>query len=221
MLVQEVEGVESSDLAWSDFDGDGDLDVAIGGITERGDLVTEVLVNSGDGSLRALGGPTFPGIRGGDLVWGDFDNDRDQDLVISGNNGLQPILRIYENTMGRADAAQPFVLEPVDSTVVTFLDFSAIALVDIDQDGDLDLISSGSEGGVSAIPRTLVNDNMTGLFNPNLQPNTPTLLSSSDARDNVTLSWNGVDDDGEETPASISYNAVSYTHLTLPTLYSV
>jgi len=199
-------GLESSDLALSDFDGDGDLDLAAGGISEGGDLRTDVLVNSGDGTLVPLEGVELPGIRGGDLVWGDFDNDRDQDLLIVGNNGTKPILRIYENTQGRNDTGELFVLEPVDSTVVTFLDFSAIALVDIDSDGDLDLVSSGSEGGVTAIPRTIVNDNMTGLFNPNLQPSVPVGTESVDEEDSVVLSWLAANDDGENTPGSLTYN---------------
>ena len=91
------------------------------------------------------------------------------------------------------------LLEPVDSTVVRFLDFSATALVDIDNDGDLDLVSAGSEGGVTAIPRTIVNDNLTGLFNPNQHPAVPQNTTSLDDGDEIQLSWSAVDDDGDDT----------------------
>ena len=199
-------GLESSDLSWADFDGDGDLDIAVAGIAADGQLKTDILQNSGVGVFAPIEDLQLPGIRGGDLAWGDFDNDRDADLVIIGNDGNKPILRLYENTIGRSEAAGPFELQPVDSTVVRFLDFSSSALVDIDNDGDLDLVSAGSEGGVMAIPRTVVNDNLTGLYNTNIAPQSPMINSQVDSGDSVLLAWFAGEDDGEDSPSSMSYN---------------
>ncbi len=199
-------GLESSDLSWADFDGDGDLDLAAAGIAAGGQLKTDILQNSGLGVFLPIENLQLPGIRGGDLAWGDFDNDRDTDLVIIGNDGDRPILRLYENTIGRSEAVSPFELEPVDSTVVRFLDFSCSALVDVDNDGDLDLVSAGSEGGVTAIPRTVVNDNLTGLYNSNFAPQSPVTSSQIDNGDSVLLAWFAAEDDGEDSPSSMSYN---------------
>ena len=195
-------GIESSDLAWGDYDGDGDLDLAAAGISDAG-LRTDVYANDGNGGFEALAGFSFTGIQGGDLVWGDYDNDRDLDLVVAGNNGSNAILQLYENTQGRVGADTPFAL---DTITLRGLDFSAVSLADIDGDGDLDLLSSGSTGGFDPLPLTIVNDNLEAQFNRNLPPATPLPIAAADDGNSVRLSWNAADDDGEDTPQSMSYN---------------
>ena len=195
------DGLASSDLAWGDYDGDGDLDLAVGGISSTG-LRTEVYVNDGNGDFISINA-SFTGIQGGDIVWGDYDNDRDLDLVIVGNDGSGAILQMYENTLGRVGADSPFVL---DNAGLQGLDFSSVALVDIDGDGDLDLVSSGSTGGFDPLPLSIVNDNLEAQFNSNLPPSTPVPIAAEDTGSSVLLSWDAADDDGEDTPQSLSYN---------------
>jgi hypothetical protein len=195
-------GLESSDLAWGDYDGDGDLDLAAGGISDTG-LRTDVYANDGNGGFEALADASFAGIKGGDLAWGDYDNDRDLDLVVAGNDGNGAILHLYENTQGRVGADTPFTL---DTITLQGLDFSAVSLADIDGDGDLDLVSSGSTGGFDPLPLTLVNDNLESQFNGNLPPTTPLIIAATDAGSNVLFSWDAATDDGEDTPQSMSYN---------------
>ena len=104
-------GLASSDMAWGDYDGDGDLDLAAGGIASNGPR-TDVYVNDGNGDFILLNA-SFTGIQGGDIVWGDYDNDRDMDLVVVGSDGNGAILQMYENTLGRAGADSPFEIEAV------------------------------------------------------------------------------------------------------------
>ena len=61
----DLPGLESSDLAWGDYDGDGDLDLAAGGISDTG-LRTDLYVNDGNGAFVVLAGGVFTGIQGGD-----------------------------------------------------------------------------------------------------------------------------------------------------------
>ena len=199
----DLPGLESSDLAWGDYDGDGDLDLAAGGISDTG-LRTDLHVNDGNGAFTVLADGNFTGIQGGDLAWGDYDNDRDLDLVVAGNDGTAAILQIYENALNRAGATGDFVQDPI--SLLQGLDFSAATLVDIDGDGDLDLISAGSTGGFDPIPQSIVNDNLTGQFNRNLAPETPLPLAAADEGNDVILSWQSVTDDGDDTPLSLSYN---------------
>ena len=199
----DLPGLESSDLAWGDYDGDGDLDLAAGGISDTG-LRTDLHVNDGNGAFALLANGNFTGIQGGDLAWGDYDNDRDLDLVIAGNNGAIAVLQIFENTLNRAGTATTFEQDPI--SLLQGLDFSAATLVDIDGDGDLDLVSSGSTGGFDPIPQSIVNDNLTGQFNRNLAPETPLPQQASDEGSDVSLSWLEVSDDGDDTPLSMSYN---------------
>ncbi len=198
----DLAGLESSDLAWADYDGDGDLDLAAAGISATG-LRTDVYTNDGNGGFAVLAGSSFTGIQGGDLVWGDYDNDRDLDLVVAGNNGSRAILHLYENTQGRVGADTPFAL---DTITLRGLDFSAVSLADIDGDGDLDLVSSGSTGGFDPLPLTIVNDNLESQFNRNVPPTTPSAIAATDEGSSVLLSWNAATDDGEDTPQSMSYN---------------
>ena len=203
-LALGLPGVESSDLAWGDYDGDGDLDLASTGIAENG-LVTEVYVNDANGGLVSLEA-SLVGVKGGDIVWGDYDNDRDLDLIVTGNDGEKATLLVYENTVGRTSSTTPF---EIDSSVIQFLqgvEFSATALIDIDADGDLDLVSSGSTGGFDPQPRTVVNDNLEAQFNSNRAPEVPTTNQAIASEDRVSLSWLTAEDDGEDSPLSLTYD---------------
>ena len=203
----DLPGLGFSDLAWGDYDGDGDFDLAAGG-TSDGGVRTDLYVNDGEGGLVPLADGNFPGIQAGDLVWGDYDNDRDLDLVIIGRGeGDQAILQVYENALNRASSESAFVEEEIDLLKQQGgLQFSAVALVDIDSDGDLDLISAGSTAGTSPIVKTIVNENLTAKFNRNLPPETPLVQGTVDEGNAIIFNWQEAFDDGEDTPLSLSYN---------------
>ena len=197
-------GVESSDLAWGDYDGDGDLDLASTGISDDGPS-TEVYINDANGGFVSLDAGIV-GVKGGDIVWGDYDNDRDLDLVVTGNNGVEAVLAVFENTLGRTSSAIPFEVDNSISQFLQGVEFSAAALVDIDSDGDLDLVSSGSTGGFDPQPMTVVNDNLEAQFNPNFSPAVPSTNEALARGNSVTLSWLTATDDGEDSPLSLTYD---------------
>ncbi|MEW6751631.1 MAG: Ig-like domain-containing protein [Candidatus Latescibacterota bacterium] len=188
-----LEGLESSDLAWADYDGDGDPDLVAGGISAFG-VQTVLYANDGLGGL-APQPVVLPGIRGGDLAWGDYDNDQKPDLVVAGNDGSAPILRLFRNTGMDLEADPVLVLQG--------LEYSALALMDVEGDGDLDLVSAGRDAAF--VPQALVNDNLESQYNPNRPPQPPTSLTAADSADAVLLAWHLADDEFEETPASLTY----------------
>ena len=49
-------------------------------------------VLQGNGSLAGL-----PGVRDSSIAWGDYDNDRDLDILLTGNSVGGPISKIYRN----------------------------------------------------------------------------------------------------------------------------
>ncbi|MBI2504555.1 MAG: Ig-like domain-containing protein [Candidatus Latescibacteria bacterium] len=197
----ELPGLESSDLAWGDFDRDGDPDLAAGGIGDAGPS-TALYENQG-GQLSARADILLPGIQGGDLVWGDYDNDQDLDLAIAGNNGQAPFLRVYENTIGRAAADSAFAAAQLP--LLQGVDFSAVALADIEGDGDLDLVSTGRDA--SFAPSAAVNDNLAAQqFNPNRAPAVPSGVAALDSASTVVLSWSAAADDGDPPAPSLRYN---------------
>src|SRR5439155_886589 len=71
---------------WGDFDNDGHEDILIAG-TNRffGFALTQIFHNKGDGTFDAASVEhAIPSVHRGSVVWGDFDNDGDLDVLLAG-----------------------------------------------------------------------------------------------------------------------------------------
>jgi hypothetical protein len=128
----------------ADYDGDGDMDLFIGGKTVPGrypmPAASKILRNeTGNGKIRFVDATNdiAPFLEKLGMVtdaqWADIDNDADVDLIISGE--WMPV-RVIENRKGRF----------FDITAGTSLNnlvgwWYSIALADFDNDGDLDMIA--------------------------------------------------------------------------------
>ncbi len=130
----------------ADYDGDGDLDIAVlGYYVVYNESVTERLVllrNDGEASPEAwdfdyvdvpLGDLTTGA---SDLAWGDVDGDGDQDLVV-GSDGATVLYRNDDGTLVATDTALPGYYE--DNGQADF-DLQSITFADYDNDGDPDLL---------------------------------------------------------------------------------
>ncbi len=128
-------GVGSSSIALGDIDNDSDLDLIVSGY--GGSYRLDKYINDGNGNLS---GPSNFGIGVDDssIALGDIDNDGDLDLIVSGYGGGKQKLDKYIND-GNGNLSGP-------SSFGTGVEYSSIALGDIDNDGDLDLIVSGYSG---------------------------------------------------------------------------
>ncbi|GIV58894.1 MAG: hypothetical protein KatS3mg042_1807 [Rhodothermaceae bacterium] len=157
----DLPGLAFGDLAWGDYDGDGDLDLALLGATDRA-YRTVILRNDGDTFTDI--GAGLPGLAHGDLDWGDYDGDGDLDLlVVAGRLApglLRGFTRIYRNDGGTFSAVDPGLPDLAPALA---------RWIDLDLDGDLDLLMSGRNGllgdPVGAIYR---NDNGTYLLDRTL-----------------------------------------------------
>ena len=82
-------------------------------------------------------GAGLPGVRDGSGAWGDYDNDGDLDILLTGDTGSELISRVYNNDAGSFTdivAGLPGV------------DASSVAWGDYDNDGNLDILLTGDTG---------------------------------------------------------------------------
>jgi len=81
---------------WGDYDGDGDLDIALTGAPANlGDpALARIARNDGGGVFQVLD-VGLPGLAGGALAWGDLDGDGRLELAITGGEGADVFTRIY------------------------------------------------------------------------------------------------------------------------------
>ena len=131
----------ASSLAFSDIDGDNDLDLLLTGHTiSPYILAIELFVNDGIGNFTILQGTNFTPVQQSSIAFVDIDNDNDQDLIISGNNGVGGnyilITDMYVN-----DGSGNFNL--LSGTPFTKVYGGSIAVADIDGDNDNDLLITG------------------------------------------------------------------------------
>jgi len=124
-----------------DFDGDGDLDVFA-----RGPLASMVLINDGSGvfteRLGALPAQTFLS----SSAVGDFTGDGLDDIfAVRSVSGTSSVFA--------ADGTGGFVLH----STVSSGGFYGAAAVDVDEDGDLDVVTTGNNTGLRAMS-LLLND---------------------------------------------------------------
>jgi len=131
-------GLARGAAAWGDFDGDGDLDLAITGLTSASVPTTIVYRNNG-GTFTPVAG-SFLGVFGGSVTWADYDGDGDLDLMITGSSTAgstgTPVTRLYRNDGNAVFTSVSHPFPPVYFG-------SSVAWGDYDNDGKLDVAISG------------------------------------------------------------------------------
>jgi hypothetical protein len=124
-----------TDLRLGDFDGDSDLDLWMVGV---GDAFGpnphfQLAANDGAGVFTTVLTMSYPTPVSLDV--GDIDSDFDLDLVLVARDS--GVLRVYLNNAGAL--ASPLVINLADGQL-------DVALADLDQDADLDMVTTWNEG---------------------------------------------------------------------------
>jgi Secretion system C-terminal sorting domain/FG-GAP-like repeat len=129
-----LEDLGFSNAAWGDYDHDGDLDLVLTG--EPGSTIPVTKIYRNDSGSFVDIQANIPGFTYSSVEWGDYDNDSDLDLLITGNDSLgNPATKIFRNDNGTFTdilAGLPSVAQGN----ATWGDF--------DNDNDLDILLAGN-----------------------------------------------------------------------------
>ena len=146
-------GVRNGDAKWCDYDNDGDLDFIVTGYNSpTSPQITQLYKNDNGTFVPII--TNIIGTQASVVEWGDFDNDGDFDMVISGVNS-----KVYRNDGNDifTDLNINFVANLVDCK---------IDLGDYNNDGLLDIFLSGhySISGGWAYVSNIYKNNGNGTF---------------------------------------------------------
>ena len=137
-------GVFYSSVAVADFDNDGRIDILTSGTTNGfiNGAVTQVWRNLG-GNVFTNINAGLPGVSQGAVAWGDFDNDKRLDIMVTGYATTGAIAQIWRN-MGDGTFA-------VTSSGLPGVSQGGVATGDFDNDGNLDVLLSGVDAGGAVV----------------------------------------------------------------------
>ena len=175
-----ITDVSSSGVAWGDYDNDGDLDILITGFDTGFNPASQVWRNDGmDTFTNIMAGLT--GVFGSSAAWGDYDNDGDLDILITGRNaGNNPASQVWRN-----DGMDTFTDIMAGLTGVNSGD---AAWGDYDNDGDLDILVTGTDGGNNPVSQVWRNDGMDTFTN---------IMAGLTGVESSSAAWGDYDNDGD------------------------
>ncbi len=150
-IITPVKNVYRGAFDWADEDLDGDEDLFITGEDVNGRSIALLYLNNKRTSQFIPVNVGIPGLKDGSVQWGDFDGDGDPDLLLTGESANGPVTWIYRNDrhnhFTRIHAGLPGV------------HFGTAKWADIDQDGDLDVLVTGTLASGKYITAIFVNQN--------------------------------------------------------------
>ncbi len=152
-------------VGFADVNNDNFIDLLITGVTGSPTPTATLYINNGNGTFSIATTPFTPS-REGDFEFGDIDNDNDVDLILTGlaANNLG-FTKLYLNN-GNG------IFSEVVSTPFEQVKWSSVAFIDIENDGDKDVVLAGRNSS-NTKSTTLYVNNGNGIFTLNTASSFP------------------------------------------------
>ena len=183
-------GVHNSSVCWGDYDNDGGLDILLTGTLGGGDISISKIYRNNNGAFTDINA-ALTGVINSGAAWGDYDNDGDLDILVTGDSGSGFISDVYQNDNGTFTSINvPF----------TGAANGSVAWGDYDNDGDLDILLTG-DSGTGFISKIYRNNTLTA----NTVPTIPSGLSMINKGAVLEFAWNATSDN-ETPPEGLNYS---------------
>jgi hypothetical protein len=177
----ELINVFQGDVAWGDYDNDGDLDILLTNFDNSQFYLTKIYRNDGNNVFVDIDA-AIEAVQDGSVGWGDYDNDGDLDILLT-NHYQGSITKVYRN-----DGNDVFT--DINAGLIGGWIFSPVARWgDYDNDGDLDIFMSNYEGPNNGVTKIFRNDD-GGVF-------TDILTASFQGVWAQAMEWGDYDNDGD------------------------
>jgi hypothetical protein len=159
-------GVFFSSIAFSDVNGNGFKDVLVTGNNTTIGTTIALYINDGLGNFTVDTNSSFASVQYGSIAFADVDGDNDNDVVITGNNGLLGrISKLYIN-----DGSGLFVEDPTSTFVGVH--FGTVSIAEIDGINGVDIFLTGEQSSGPNVSNLYIN---SGSGNFNLKTGPPFL----------------------------------------------
>lgn len=142
-------GVFQGVVKWFDYNNDGLLDFILTGQSENS-LITKIFSNKGNDIFEENTSINLPGVRNGSIACADYDKDYDNDILITGFDGVSRITKLFRNESG-------FSFSEVSSVSLVGVSDGNATWGDYDNDGNLDILLNGFNGneGITKIYKNI------------------------------------------------------------------
>ena len=175
--------VAGGDSKFFDADNDGDLDLFYFGRDTQYSSISKLYFNDGAGNFTESN-QSFPPNHSGSLAIGDVNADGFEDILMSGESGsISGKTQLFVN-----NGDGTFTLSTQSFQGVSH---GSAVLMDLERDGDLDIIVNGVTSGVWLFRSLFYENDGTGIF-------TNVGNRGLDSLRNNTLIFADIDDDGDD-----------------------